>query len=38
MFRKADDWLLAKVEKLVLYLARYFNRSGRHRPERIFGR
>lgn len=35
---KADMWLLDRLERLGLYVLRYFNRSGRHRPERILSR
>lgn len=36
MLLKADLWLLAKVDKIVRYIDRYFVKSGKHRPERIF--
>lgn len=36
MFRRADDWLLARAERALRYLERYFSKSGKHRPERIF--
>lgn len=40
LLRAADDWLLARSNRLArlsAYLDRYFTKTGKHRPERIFG-
>lgn len=33
---KIDLWLLAKMARPIHYIDRYFTKSGKHRPERIF--
>lgn len=36
MLLKIDLWFLAKADKYVKYLDRYFAKPGKHRPKSVF--